>query len=164
VVDEQPPAGLRGSSKVTRRSKRPGRSSAGSRLSARFVAATSRMFDGVTCGPRELAVRRQQQVGAVDEPAAQALAGGRVVEGLQLHEQLVDDPAGALAGGEGARDRGGGVRPTAATPCRGSRRRPRREAASCRRDAAAGHRDRVDLLDEADRAALLAGGLAQRLK
>jgi hypothetical protein len=63
------------------------------------------MFDGVTCGRGQLAVRRQQQVGAVDEPAAQALAGRRVVEGLQLHEQLVHDPAGALAGGEGARHR-----------------------------------------------------------
>ena len=162
-----------GGSKLSRRSKRPGRSSAGSRLSARFVAAISRMVDGRRDRSLELAVDRQEQVDPVDEPGLDLLPAVRGVEGLHLDEQLVDDPAGALrhhrghqrpgptAGG--GRERGGrqAREPTAAhrrgQVGRGDRR-------GRRADARAGHRDGVDLLDEADRTALLARGLAQRLE
>ena len=84
---------------------------------------------------------RLVQLGAVGEVAVEqvdpgpgeALAAGRGVEGLQLHEQLVDHAGHALG-------------PAAAA------------------HAAPGGADGVDLLDEADGAALLAGVLAQLLE
>jgi len=113
-------------------------------------------------GAGQLAVHRQQEVGPVDEPAAEALATGQRVKGLHLHEQLVDQGAVVAAGGEAVDDgprsgvrRGQYGRARAA----GGHERGRRGG-----DTAPGDGDDVDLLDEADRTALLTGGLAQRLE
>ena len=115
----------------------------------------------------QLTLGREQQVELVDEPRLQLLHSGGVVERLQLHEQLVHDTAHALACHRSVEDRGrsgDGVRrrkPLEATARDGRRHRHGRGRHG---QAATRHGDRVDLLDEADRSALLARSLAQRLE
>ena len=86
---------LAGRSKVSRRSKRPGRSSAGSSESARLVAATMSTFGFGGRGLGIWRVRGQHPVDHVGEAPGDLLAAGRLLEGLHLHEQLVDDALGA---------------------------------------------------------------------
>ena len=81
----------------------------------------------------QLAAVGEVAVEQVDPGPGDALTAGRGVEGLQLHEQLVDHARDALG-------------PAAAA------------------HAAPGGADGVDLLDEADGAALLAGVLAELLE
>ena len=81
----------------------------------------------------QLAAVGEVAVEQVDPGPGDALTAGRGVEGLQLHEQLVDHARHAFV-------------PTAAT------------------HAATGSPDGVDLLDEADGAALLAGVLTELLE
>ena len=154
VVDDLAPTRPRlGTSKWIERSNRPGRSSAGSRSAARFVAAITKMFDGAGgCFLMRRCVG-QAAVRPVDQPAREAC--GRavgVVERLQLDQQLVDD----------ARDAFARVRSTTCRPY-GSLLKTLGHA-GVRAHAAAGAGDRVDLFDEADRATLFARGLAQLLE
>ena len=81
----------------------------------------------------QLAAVGQVAVDQVDPRRRDALAAGRAVEGLQLHQQLVDDARHALGAAAAAH-------------------------------AAAGGADGIDLLNEADGTALLAGVLAQLLE
>ena len=99
----------------------------------RFVAATTSTLAGVTVGLWNLLAVGQVAVDQVDPRRRKALAAGRAVEGLELHQQLVDDARHTLGD------------PAAAEPA------PRRA-------------DGIDLLDEADGTALLAGVLAQLLE
>jgi hypothetical protein len=79
---------------------------------------------------------RQPAVQPVDQPAGGPLGQRRGVEALELDEQLVDDPAGARGDG----------------------------AVAAAVQAAPAAADGVDLLDDADGPALLAGRPAQRLE
>ncbi len=81
----------------------------------------------------QLAAIGEVTVDQVDPGPGKALASGRAVEGLQLHQQLVDDAGYSLG--------------------------PRAGAHAAPRGA-----DGVDLLDETDSTALLAGVLAQLLE
>ena len=84
---------------------------------------------------------------SMNQPRIRVAAGGRV-ERLQLDQQLVDDAGDALA-------RRAAVDLAVQVEATGN---------GVDAHAAAGAGDGVDLLDEADRAALFAGGLAQRLE
>ena len=172
---------LSGASKDSRRSKRPGPQ----QRRVQGVGAVGRGDEqdvgALGARPAQLAVLGQDEVDGVDEPAQQPLAGRRGVEGLHLHEQLVDDAADALAGHGAVRT---GRPGRAGPPCADAGRRVAVAAEALEpaargveqaggrgevpvggrghRHAAADHGDGVDLLDEADRPALGAGGLAQR--
>ena len=93
-------------------------------------------------------VRRQPAVGEVDEARLHAAAARRLIERLQLDQELVHDTRDAFARGA-ALDVGRPVQELV------ERRAPH---------AAARAGDRVDLFDESDRAALFARGLAQLLE
>ncbi len=91
----------------------------------------------------------QVAVGPRHEPSPKALAPARRVEGLHLHQQLVDDAR------------------VHAHAVRAAERAQRPRAPACRRhprDAAAAPRDGVDLLDEADRSPFVLRRLAQLLE
>ena len=151
VVDDLPPARAAGQVEVDR-SVEPARAQEGG---IEIV--------GPVGGPDEQDVRRRRQglaqpvvrreppVRPLDHPTAHPLAERGQVERLQLDQQLVDDTGHALV--DAAR-RDVHVRGTVETHRRGA------ELAH----AAARAGDRVDLLDEADRAAFFARGLAQRLE
>ena len=118
-----------GSSKVSRRSKRPGRSRAGSSWSARLVDAMSRTFAGLPDGPRSCRCGGSSRLTASTSlPRAFCRPGG-LLEGLHLHEQLVDGRPQVAARREG---RGGGAR---------LRRRTRRRHHRQPLEAAAAHRE-----------------------
>ncbi len=95
----------------------------------------------------EVTVGRQVPVGEPDEPVAGLVEAGRLVEALHLDEELVDDAADAL--------RHTGVVDGDRATTTGRRRRGRRG------HPAALDADGVDLLDEADGAALPPCHLAQ---
>ena len=141
-----------GRSKWIDRSKRPGRNSAGSRSAARLVAPITRMFDasgGFFC------IRRcagSHRFADVDQPARESACPpvGRV-ERLQLDQQLVDDARDAFAR-------------VLRSTCARTRRCRTAAGSGVERMPLRAPGDRVDLLDEADRAALFARGLAQLLE
>ena len=91
-------------------------------------------------------MRRQEAVGLLAEPLGELLRPGGIVEGLHLDEELVHDPAGALAHHRPV-DREG----TTSAGRHGAHATPR-------------HGDGIDLLDEADGTAFAAGLLAEGLE
>ena len=159
---------LAGSSKVSRRSKRPGRSRAGSRLSARFVAAiSSRLVAGGSgrrswrCAGRYRLTMSTNLVRSFCSPV------GSSNDCICTSSSLTTPPTPSLVidglvTEAGRRAVAGGQRRHATAGVDAERRQRLRHRRG--RQATAGHGDRVDLLDEADRAALGAGHLAQLLE
>ena len=137
-----------GTSKWIERSNRPGRSNAGSRSAARLVAPITRMFENTGGFFFKRRCAGSQRLAQSIEARLHAPAARRLVERLELDQQLVHDAGDAFAR-RAALDLRVAVQHVV-----------ERRAAH----AAAGAGDRVDLLDEADRAALFARRLAQLLE
>ncbi len=113
------------------RSNRPGRTRAGSRSDAAVGRADDQDVGRRGGRARQAPVVGEPGVHGIDEGALQADRARRLLEGLELHEQLVDHSGHAL-------------------PVTGS--------------GPAHAADGVELFDEADRAAFLAGVLSQLLE